>query len=97
MVIVKLKISRVCKKANIRHVKVMQGFSRSMGRILPNEIGFLIYEGDQEEVERLFEEQKVKMEEGKAKNKIKELTGLWNKLFKKIELSDWTRSFNQKT
>ena len=55
MKILDLKISIVCNKAKIRYVKVVQGFSRSMGRILPNQIGYLIYEEDEEQVLRLYE------------------------------------------
>ena len=36
MTIIAQKIGYVCNRAKIRHVKVVQGFTRAMGRILPN-------------------------------------------------------------
>ena len=52
----------VCNKANIRYISVVQGFSRSMGRILPNHIGYLIYEEDEEEILELYEKRQKKLE-----------------------------------
>jgi len=47
LIIVNKKISVVCNRAKIRHIKVVQGFTRSVGRIVPNEIGFLVYAEDE--------------------------------------------------
>lgn len=96
MTIISKKVSFVCTRAHIRHAKIIQGFTRAAGRIVPNEIGFIIYKEDEELVLKLQEERQQKMEANKDKNRIKELTRLWNKLFKKIELSEWSRSFSGK-
>jgi hypothetical protein len=97
MSIVRRKISMVCSKARIRHVKLVQGFSRSMGRMLPNEIGYLVYLGEEEEILRLFEERQAKLEESKSRNRLRDLSAMWNKLFKKIELREWSNSFQPRS
>lgn len=45
------KIGFVCKKANIRHIKIVSGFEKSsIGKIIPNVLGYLIYKEDFDEV-----------------------------------------------
>ena len=46
MVIIDQKVGMVCSRAKIQHVKVVQGFTHSMGRVLPNEVGYLVYRKD---------------------------------------------------
>lgn len=61
MMIINKKVGFVCSKAKIRHAKVVQGFTRAASRIVPNEIGYLIYREDETVVEKLFEERQQKL------------------------------------
>ena len=88
------KIGFVCSRAKIRHVQVVQGFNRNIGRILPNYIGYLIYSEDKEQILELWEERETRRLESKSRNREKELLGMWNKLFKKMELNEWSNAFS---
>jgi hypothetical protein len=43
-------IASICNKHNFRYVRLVQGFTHTIGRILPNYIGFLIYKEDKEAI-----------------------------------------------
>lgn len=47
LTIINKKISYVCSRAKINHVQLVQGFNRTIGRILPNYIGYLVYKKDE--------------------------------------------------
>ena len=96
LTIINKKISFVCNKAKIKHVQLVQGFNRTVGRILPNYIGFLVYKKEAEEIERLQALRQAKIQQSRSKNREKKLIALWNKVFKKIELTEWSKSFQNK-
>lgn len=51
------KISYVCNRHRFRFAKLVQGFIHGGGmRVLPNEIGCIIYSKDMKEILRLYEE-----------------------------------------
>jgi hypothetical protein len=56
----------------------------------------LLYRSDEDEVLRLYAERQKKLEQSRGKNRLKELSGLWNKLFKKIQLNEWSKTFQDK-
>ena len=54
--IVSQKITYICNKYNFKFAKLVQGFVHSGGmRVLPNEIGFIIYKKDKEKILKLYE------------------------------------------
>lgn len=69
LTIINKKIGYVCSRAKINHVQLVQGFNRTIGRILPNYIGFLIYKDDEDQIERLQAERQAKMDENKSNNR----------------------------
>lgn len=48
--VVDKNIAAICNKHHFRHVRLVQGFTHNVGRILPNYIGFLIYKEDKERI-----------------------------------------------
>jgi hypothetical protein len=50
-------VTYICNRHKIRFAKLVQGFTHSVGmRVLPNEIGYLIYEEDRELVLEKYRE-----------------------------------------
>lgn len=50
-------VTYICNRHKIRFTKLVQGFTHSVGmRVLPNEIGYLIYEEDRELVLEKYRE-----------------------------------------
>lgn len=41
--IIPKSIAGICNKHGFRYVRLVQGFTHSIGRILPNYIGYLVY------------------------------------------------------
>jgi hypothetical protein len=66
-----------------------------MGKILPNYIGFLVYREDQERIMELWQERQEYLKQRKSKNREKYLMSLWNKLFTKIELDEWSNQLQK--
>ena len=91
--VVTKNIGGICNKHGFRNVRLVQGFTHSIGRILPNYIGFLVYREDEERILQLWQERHQMLLENKERNREKFLISLWNKLLNKIELSEWSHNF----
>ena len=84
MCIIEENINYICKKHKFKFARLVQGFSLASFHIVPNNIGYLIYTQDKDEILSLFAERQEKLRIKKEEKKDENTIGMWKKLFKSI-------------
>jgi len=73
----------------MRFAKLVQGFKPAGGmRVIPNEIGFIVYEKDREEILRLHHERQELLNRNKESRYDEKLEKMWREALKYVKLID---------
>lgn len=87
--IVAEKITYICNKHKFKYAKLVQGFINTGGmRVLPNEIGFIVYKKDLDQILKLHQERQEMLNSKKESRMDERIERMWREILKFVKLTE---------